>query len=234
MPEPSAAALEFLKSFSDGTTADVLPVSSRMVAEARQREEEQRNARNEAIRNAKPGDLIEGEGIYLGTRNWSNLSKTFHIFAAPEDLSDAAGPLGLNFNQALEYLFQLRNWHGHDGAGYWNDSAFYAAVHTGSYNGEWVIPPRELLDGKAPNGDEIQSDNIIAHKNKRALGKSLDLESRENFLDLWYMSCTNYFDAKDRRYTINLKSGVSGQATTTTTTRVRPVRLVPVEWGVTG
>lgn len=96
----------------------------------------------------KPGDLVPGQGIYLGQytpkdRDGNSLSKTFNVFAAPEDLPERMTYIG-----AVEYIAQLKNWHGHDGTNYATDKEFYDAVKNGSYNGGWIVPTYGILSHK--------------------------------------------------------------------------------------
>src|SRR5690606_25593004 len=67
------------------------------------------------------GELVAGEGVYLGTyapkdRDGISLSKTFNVFAAPEDLPGVHQYVG-----AVAEISKLKNWHGHDGEAFNND-----------------------------------------------------------------------------------------------------------------
>ena len=173
-PQPTDAqrkAAEHLTRPKPGFTAWRADRESR---DKQRAEEEAVKAKAEAIANAKPGDIIEGEGIYLGkyspkNRMGQSLKKTFNVYAAPEDLPEL-----MNYMALVKYIAALKSWHGHDGANYESDKDIYKALKNGSYNGGWIIPPRELMGGRDPDdckgarlGREIiQPDNMFDHQDK--------------------------------------------------------------------
>ena len=115
------------------------------------------------------GQLVGGQGIFIGTwtptdEKGDSLSKTFNIFAAPEDL-----PGTNRYIEVVEHIAGLENWHGHDGADCLTDIELREALKDGSYTGGWVVPPRELLTGRDASGNLVQADNLYAHRNKGAL-----------------------------------------------------------------
>ncbi len=105
------------------------------------------------IEKAKPGDLIPGQGIYMGKwqpkdRDGASLGKVFNVFAAPEDLkSSDATPLHLTFHDTVYWVDKLKDWHGYNGAYFHNDRELIDALKNRSYNGGWFIPPVELACG---------------------------------------------------------------------------------------
>jgi hypothetical protein len=127
----------------------------------------------EALKNPTVGQTIPGKGIYLGVwqpkdRDGTSLGKAFNVYAAPEDLTDKSGKRTLlTFKKTAKRITALRNWHGHDGGNYENDTALYTALANGSYKGEWFIPTRDLLLGSDIDGNKVQSDNLYASKDKR-------------------------------------------------------------------
>ena len=146
------------------------------------------------ISNAKPGDLIEGEGVYLGPytpvdRNGVFLSKTFNVFAAPEDL-----PETMKYVDAVKHIAKLKKWNGYDGTNYATDKEIYAALKEGSYNGGWIIPTRDILHGKDVDGKDTTPDNILSAKDKGAFKEAKHAfktaaSSSSDFPD-WYWSST--------------------------------------------
>jgi hypothetical protein len=60
----------------------------------------------------------------------------------------------------------LKNWHGHDGGDFTNDATIIQGLADGSAVGKWFIPTKELLVGTDRNGDKVQNDNLLAHKDK--------------------------------------------------------------------
>ena len=150
------------------------------------------------LETAQPGDLVSGEGIYLGAykpqdRKGNNLGKVFNVFAAPEDL-----PETMKYVDTMKYIADLKGWNGHDGMNYATDREIYAALKDGSYKGGWIIPPRELLVGTEPDGESgfrkskvIQPDNLFDHQNKGAFKGTFKTvaSSGSDFPD-WYCSST--------------------------------------------
>ncbi len=141
------------------------------------------------------GMMIEGKGVYMGTwepkdRDDSNIGKTFNVFAAPEDLTDASGTKVLvTFNEAARQVTSLRNWHGHDGGNFANDTALYNALKNGTYNGEWFIPTRDLLCGKDLAGNKVRGDNLYDHRDTGDLKGTFTTASGSANAH-WYWSCT--------------------------------------------
>lgn len=110
------------------------------------------------------GQTVLGEGVFFG--KWTlaaqnGVTRSFNLFAAPVDLTDRRG---LTIADTIKQVAQLKNWHGHDGAKY--KAAFlHAALADGTYKGEWVIPPIEILVGKNAEGIQVQADNLSVHRN---------------------------------------------------------------------
>jgi len=75
----------------------------------------------------------------------------------------------MKYVDTVKHIAKLKGWNGFDGTNYPTDKEIYAALKDGSYNGGWIIPPRELLFGKDVNGNVTQPDNLYAHKDKGAL-----------------------------------------------------------------
>lgn len=120
----------------------------------------------------KIGETVEGKGIYMGVyapkyRNGKSLGKAFAVYAATEDLTDESGAkLVATFQNHAKRITALKGWHGHDGFDSTNDAAITQGLADGSAVGKWLIPTRELLSGTDRNGDKVQDDNLIAHKDK--------------------------------------------------------------------
>lgn len=72
---------------------------------------------------------------------------TFRVIAAPYNLQTSAEiNLTLTFNEAIIHLQKLEAITGHEVASYQNDEEFYQALHVGEYNGEWVMPPKSIVE----------------------------------------------------------------------------------------
>ncbi len=132
----------------------------------------QKKAEAEALKTPRIGQTIDGKGVYIGQwqpkdRKGKSLGKSFAVYAAPEDLTDASGQkLVATFQDSAKRMTGLRNWHGHDGADVANDMALYRGLADGSAIGRWFIPTRELLVGTDLDGNKVQNDNLAAHKDK--------------------------------------------------------------------
>jgi hypothetical protein len=175
------------------------------------------------------GQHIEGKGIYAGTRELKDSQGaslgTFNLFAAPEDLCERGGRrIHLNFANAVFAVSGLREWHGHNGAGFESDEAFYKAVRDGSYKGEWIIPPLDLL-----------KEHLLAHKEAGALAGSFKSAATERVsarsfttLDQGYFSST-----ADRDYPWGVRAavftGANPNAWASRTMDVLAVRLMRAE-----
>jgi hypothetical protein len=118
------------------------------------------------------GQTIAGKGIYMGVwqpkdRRGNSLNRKFAVYAAPEDLTDASGQkLVATFKDTGKRMTALRNWHGHDGGDFANDTALYRGLADGSAIGKWFIPTRDLLTGTDLDGNKVQNDYLVAHKDK--------------------------------------------------------------------
>lgn len=127
------------------------------------------NRRLDRLRNPKPGDSVPGEGIFLC--RWSpvdqdskSLGKIFNVYAAPEDLTKTV----VTYEEAVQLCASLKKWHGFDGGNYSTDKELYQALKRGHYEGQWVIPPCDLLLGVDERQVLIQSDNLYTHRNTGA------------------------------------------------------------------
>ena len=175
------------------------------------------------------GQLVDGQGIFIGT--WSprdnegnSLRKTFNIFAAPQDL-----PGTNRYIEVVEHIAGLENWHGHDGADCQTEGELREALKDDSYNGGWVVPPRELLTGKDSKGNKVQADNLYAHKDKGALrGTFSDVVMYRSDYSDWYWSSTGYAVLPRYMHDARFSDGAeSWSHIGTCGLRCRPVRLVP-------
>jgi hypothetical protein len=126
----------------------------------------------ESLKNPQIGQAIAGKDVYIGQwqpndRKGKSLGKTFAVYAAPEDLTDGSGrKLVATFQDTAKRMTALRNWHGADGGSFANDAALYTALKDGSAIGKWFIPTRDLLTGTDLDGNKVQNDYLVAHKDK--------------------------------------------------------------------
>jgi hypothetical protein len=115
----------------------------------------------------------------------------------------------------------LKNWHGHDGSLYINDSEFFAALHEGRYHGEWVMPPMDALGGHHPCYNRDQADSLYAHRNESAL-KGAFTEGA------WYWSSTAPQNKDGSVYAVRFSDGHKRNIGAGYDASCRPVRFVEV------
>ena len=153
----------------------------------------------EAIANAKPGQLVSGQGVYIGKyqpkdREGNSLGKIFNAFASPEDLTNKSGKKAtFIYVDAVKRIAELKDWNGFDGTNYATDKELYKALKDGSYTGGWIIPPRELLSGTDVDGEkDVQKDNLYAHKDKGSFKGTFTTAAARggSVFFQWYWSCT--------------------------------------------
>lgn len=198
---------------------DIEAVIAAMAADKKAREE----AYAKIIAAAKPGDMIEGHGIFLGT--WEpedskgSLGKLFNVFAAPEDLQGT-----MTYRDAVESVARLKDWNGHDGANYANDDELYEALGDGRYNGEWVIPPMIIWTGYDSIGcNSTMPDNFFANNDPEAFTGLFSTGG-----DDWYWTSTPLEPGRMKFINvIQLAHGGDMPATAATPNLCRPIRLEP-------
>ena len=155
----------------------------------------------------EPGQKMPDGTIYLGRyspkdRDGNSLSKTFNVFAAPEDLTDTSGKKDtFKYVDAVKRVKDLKGFHGHDGESYATDKELNQALKNGTYKGGWIIPTRELLIGTEADGPSgirkggvVRPDNLYDHREKGALKGTFCTEAvRDGSSSKQsYWSCTEY------------------------------------------
>jgi len=203
---------------------ELFPIGSAIEKRRIAEEEARRKAEEEALKNPQIGQEIEGKGVFVGTwtpkdRDGNSLNKTFNLFAAPEDLTDsptnAGGKKALRtLKKTVAHVADLKGWHGHDGfnhnvRGKSEDEALYDALRDGSYNGEWFIPTKDIVHGKDIDGNQVQADNLYAHKDKGALQGTFTTASGSDSA-LWYLSCTQHRELASGVYVVAFTVGFGG------------------------
>lgn len=89
------------------------------------------------------GELVPGKGIYVGQYQGS---KTFNLYAAPEDLKDPKGKrLRGKFAEIVDHVAALRGWHGHDGTNLNPTYALHQGALHSRHHGGWFIPSEEMI-----------------------------------------------------------------------------------------
>jgi len=198
-------------------------IEAAIIAEERQR-----------IANAKPGDYLEGHGIFLCVwepkdRDGNSLSQKFNVFAAPEDLQEHGERSLHGYDITVRILAKTKNFYGFDGAAYENDIEIYAALRDGSYKGEWIIPPRELLTGTAADGSPGIRESVITH-----MDNLYSSQQKGSFKDTFTERGARYCSSTEHRtrsgiWTIWFSNAYEApMGKNEATYCCRPVRLEPV------
>lgn len=162
---------------------------------------------------------VTDKGIHLGewhindsgmrrAFNGKTNKRVFDIYAAPTDIANQLGDhLMLSFNDAVNYVAHLRNWHGHDGI-YFDDhrKIIKAAIKTPDMLRSWFIPPMELLGG----GDEIHNVYMLnnLYNNKELLPddsavKGVPVKSCEHL----YWSTSRFIGNKRVIHLVSMNNG---------------------------
>lgn len=166
----------------------------------------------------KIGHYYKGQGVYIG--QWTPfaqteffdffkkkpLRKTFNVFAAPEDLPGGTR----NYLKTQARVATLKNWHGYDGADYLTDKEIYVALKEGSYDGGWIIPPKE-----------IQKELLARHREAGALAGTFKTDVEDEFnwpRHYWSSTVYDFLFSDNGKY----KDGDDVFRMS-----CRPVRLVP-------
>ena len=177
-----------------------------------------------------PGQKMPDGTIYLGRyspkdREGNSLSKTFNVFAAPEDL-----PKMMTYLDTVKYIAGLKNWNGYDGTNYANDKEIYAALKNKTYRGGWIIPTRDILDGKNVDFENTTPDNLCAHKDKGAFkGTFKTAVTSGSTCSLSYLSSTEHSEYSNGVCDIRLLDGsYDWNYKDSFALSCRLVRLVPV------
>lgn len=187
----------------------------------------------------KIGARMADGTIYLGQykpkdRDGESLSKTFNVFAAPEDLPEV-----MKYVDTVKHIAKLKNWHGYDGTNYATDKELYAAIKRGKYSGGWVIPTRDILHGKDVDGKKTMLDNIQAHKDTGAFSGTYNKFKRTPTTGSTYPNCPDWYwssteDYPDEYGTVGVygvqlstgEDGKGGQCKDALCFSSRPVRMV--------
>ncbi len=160
-----------------------------------------------------------------------SLGKIFNVFAAPQDLTDESGQKQTyTYKEVVIRLAQLKDWNGYDGTHYAGDKELYKALKEGSYNGGWIIPPRELLAGTDADGNKIHPDNLYTHKDTKTLKDSFCKNTADGYgFPDWYWSSTEHRSDPTHVWNVHFTDGTeNNDSKEWYRLSCRPVRLVEV------
>jgi len=161
-------------------------------------------------------EYVPGQGVFIGTAELkdgedNSLSVTFNMFAAPTDMKYVNGERTcLSYENTVQALSELREWHGHHGVGK-NYSEIRKALFDDSYNGEWFMPTIEIAEA------------LRANREKDSL-KGTFCEARDGYA-AYYLTSTESNDGKV--VYVNICAGTKGWIEKDKShMSCRPVRLV--------
>lgn len=145
-----------------------------------------------------PGQPVRGKGVYLGVwepqdQEGRTLGKIFDLYAAPENFLQPNGrSLLMTFNDAVDHVAGLKNFHGHDGARVASEKAVLEAVRSNPEAlAKWFIPTKEILHGETVGGDKIQPANLYDSRKIGAFKKTLiPFEGSSSKPARFLLSCT--------------------------------------------
>ncbi len=186
------------------------------------------------------GTPVPEEGIYFGIGYlWSNPKYKqkhmkgpvllFDMYAAPENLTDKNGqPFKGTLAEAFKRIAHLKGFHGHDGFRRpapefqrpddysYSDGSFREFVLEGKYNGEWVVPPTEVIEGSL-------SDALIGPAERTQdypLLKTIKLK------ESWTCSITSTARMLEQHEYVALREGRITSGSSDDKLETRPVRFV--------
>ncbi len=140
----------------------------------------------------KVGQMVKGEGIYLGIWEPSDLEgvslgKVFDIYVSPKKLQNSYPEiLRTTFNRAVQHVAELKNWFNHDGAHFESAAQIYTAIREGREKEleNWFIPTIDILGGfshlEDPKNVKFNPDNLYDYNEE---GAFYDLYKRKR--DMW-------------------------------------------------
>ncbi len=169
--------------------------------------------------NYEIGQMVEDKGVYVGIwrpvdREGRKLNAEFNVFAAPKDtryLTNTKSGKLATYNDDVKRIAGLQDICGNDGVMLANDTAIYDAVRTGNHAvlAKWHMPVKELVNGRNIDGDEIQPDNLYAHKDKGAL-KGTFTDKVGSGDARWYWTASEHRDHPSGVFVVGFSGGGVG------------------------
>lgn len=150
------------------------------------------------------GDLTESKDFYIG--KYRKFSKIFNVFAAPENI-----PGERKYDDMVQFVDSLNNWHGYNGAGYLSEKEFYAAIENGDYTGGWILPPLDIL-----------RDNLYRNRDRGDLKGHFNMNAQDKHPT--YYSSTP--DGRGYYMVLKFSDGTARDGFRDRAFSCRPVRLV--------
>jgi hypothetical protein len=169
--------------------------------------------------NYEIGQLVDDKGVYVGI--WRpvdlegrKLNAEFNVFAAPKDtryLTNTKSGKLATYNDDVKRVAGLRDICGNDGVMLANDAAIYDAVRTGNHAAlaKWHMPVKELVNGRNIDGEDVQPDNLYAHKDKGALKGTFTDKAGSDFAR-WYWTASELRDYPSGVYGVGFTFGGVG------------------------
>jgi hypothetical protein len=173
------------------------------------------------------GKTVEGKGVYMGVwepvdqKSGEPIAGKYHVFASEKELANLDGrTMHSKFGEVAAEFAQRREWNGYRLAGYADEGGLRKALAAERYKGEWIVPPREFVDGRDADGKKVRLENLT---DMTDFG---DFKEINRISDGWYWSCTM---KEDSIFYANVRSRDGLWATRSDGyAGCRPFRLEPV------
>ena len=159
----------------------------------------------------EPGHKMPDGTIFIGVytpidRQGNSLHKTFNAFAAPQDLGKA-----VRYTDAVKHIKTVYGPKNTFVTKDMTDEDLFKALHEGRYDGEWFIPPHELLYAQSPTDLKVAPHNVFSLKDKTLLKgafKNISQPYNPHSVDNshFYWTCTK---GKNSYRVINMSNGDS-------------------------
>jgi hypothetical protein len=142
--------------------------------------------------NVQKGILLAPEFQHLN-RKGKRVGPVVDYFAAPKDTRFLNGSRQLaTYNRDIQRIADLEEVCGHRGILLPNDAAIYDAAETDPAKlALWHMPTLPLVNGRNIGGDQVNQNNMYAHKDKGAL-KGTFTDKAGSASARWYWSATEH------------------------------------------
>jgi hypothetical protein len=157
--------------------------------------------------NVQKGILLAPEFQHLN-RKGKRVGPVVDYFAAPKDTRFLNGSRQLaTYNRDIQRIADLEEVCGHRGILLPNDAAIYDAAETDPAKlALWHMPTLPLVNGRNIGGDQVNQNNMYAHKDKGAL-KGTFTDKAGSASARWYWSATEHRGYPSTVYGVGFADG---------------------------
>jgi hypothetical protein len=158
--------------------------------------------------NVQKGILLAPEFQHLN-REGKRVGPVFDYFAAPKDTRFLYGFIKriATYNLSIQLIANLKEVCGHRGILLPNDAAIYDAAETDPAKlALWHMPTFPLVNGHNVGSDQVNPNNMYAHKDKGVL-KGTFTDKAGSDLAHWYWSATEHRANPSTVYDVDFTDG---------------------------